>query len=253
MLPGPQFLSNCSIGSAAAFVRLTPQGTIAKLAAGANDNTPGGALALGPDGRLYGTAAPVPQFWPPKLQAFATDTDGHFTLLHQFGPTESGGHTLLSGPDGNFYSTLTEGGAAGKGIVYRMTPDGAVTTLREFVGGVTDGDSPSAGLVLNRDGYFYGVTSKGGPANAGTIFRINAAGDFSVVYSFTGGADGSDPEAALIQSQDGSLYGTTAAGGLSGAGVVYRIKSVTPAPVLTIGRPRRLRGRTRLRSSPAAR
>jgi uncharacterized repeat protein (TIGR03803 family) len=232
MTGGPVVISNCTFGWAGALVRLSPQGTMTRSGVGQN-NRAAGALAVGADGRMYGTAAPI--FFPPHLMAFATDTGGTFAQLHNFAVTESGGQTLLPGPDGNFYSTLTVGGAAGKGIVYRMTPGGSVTTLHEFQG--PDGDSPSAGLVRSRDGFFYGVTSKGGQFGDGAIFRVSATGDFSVVYSFTGGADGSDPEAALIESRDGSLYGTAAKGGSSGVGVVFRIKSVAPAPFIAIDVP----------------
>ena len=45
----------------------------------------------------------------------------------------------------------------------------------------------------------------------------------STLYSFTGGADGADPEGTLIWDTDGNLYGTTPGGGASGAGVVFKL------------------------------
>jgi uncharacterized repeat protein (TIGR03803 family) len=44
-----------------------------------------------------------------------------------------------------------------------------------------------------------------------------------VLYSFTGGADGGQPQAAVLLDNAGHLYGTTTAGGRYGQGVVYRL------------------------------
>jgi uncharacterized repeat protein (TIGR03803 family) len=91
--------------------------------------------------------------------------------------------------------------------------------------------------VVGSDGNLYGVMSRGGAFNAGTIFKISLTGDFSVIHTFTGGDDGGTSVAALIQSRDGSLYGTASTGGPGGGGVVFRIKATVSQPVLSIDIP----------------
>jgi uncharacterized repeat protein (TIGR03803 family) len=76
-----------------------------------------------------------------------------------------------------------------------------------------DGSSPS-GLILGRDGNFYGTTSSGGQFNQGTVFRITPDGVETVLYSFAGGNfDGASPTGNLIQANDGNFYGATSGGG----------------------------------------
>jgi uncharacterized repeat protein (TIGR03803 family) len=102
--------------------------------------------------------------------------------------------------------------------------------LHSFAGGV-DGAYPVAPLMRGRDGDFYGTTEAGGAGNCaspglpngcGTVFRVTAAGDESVIYTFLGyPTDGSLPQGGLVQAKNGTLYGTTGAGGFSDAGNCY--------------------------------
>jgi uncharacterized repeat protein (TIGR03803 family) len=63
----------------------------------------------------------------------------------------------------------------------------------------------------------------GGPSNAGVVYKLNASGIQSVLYGFTGGADGYYPTAGVILDPAGNLYGTTVSGGASNDGVVYEL------------------------------
>ena len=113
-----------------------------------------------------------------------------------------------------------------------MTPAGVVTVLYGFTGGPADGANPAAALILATDGNFYGTTRSGGSAGLGTVFRMSPDGTVTVVHAFTGGAtDGANPAAALIQAADGDFYGTTASGGASERGTVFRM---TPGGSVTV-------------------
>src|SRR6185503_9731511 len=100
------------------------------------------------------------------------------------------------GGDGNFYGTAS-GSNPGLGNVFKMTPAGAFTVLHVFAGRPTDGAFPQAPLIQAADGNFYGTTSSGG-SGSGTVFRMTPAGAETVLYSFTGGADGSGPVAPVL-------------------------------------------------------
>jgi uncharacterized repeat protein (TIGR03803 family) len=80
------------------------------------------------------------------------------------------------------------------------------------------------GLIQGSDGNFYGTTSQGGPIGVGTVFKMDAAGAVTTLYSFTG-SDGVRPLAALVQGSDGNFYGATASGGANGFGTVFKITS----------------------------
>ncbi|MGB8010017.1 MAG: choice-of-anchor tandem repeat GloVer-containing protein [Terriglobales bacterium] len=136
------------------------------------------------------------------------------------------------------YGTTSSGGVGGRGTVYQLTASEffynvwAISVLHSFSG--PDGASPGAGVILDAAGNVYGTTQYGGPANAGTVFEltppVKKKWTQTVMYNFTGGADGSVPTGSLVFDNAGNLYGTTNAGGAYGQGVVYE---VTPAAATT--------------------
>jgi uncharacterized repeat protein (TIGR03803 family) len=97
--------------------------------------------------------------------------------------------------------------------------------LYSFQGG-TDGQDSGAGLISDEAGNFYSTTSGGGAVCAGggcgTVFKIDKAGNETVLYAFTGGADGEYPSTTLVRDADGALYGT-ASGGADKAGTVFKL------------------------------
>ena len=137
---------------------------------------------------------------------------------------------LVIGNDGNYYGTTAYFGAGGYGTVFRLTPEGVLTTLHAFAG-TGDGAQPMAGLVLASDGNFYGTTNYNSydPTNGrmgnGTIFRVTPDGQFTTLHTFASDrTEGLAPAAALLQASDGKLYGVTSAGGSLGSnGVVFAI------------------------------
>jgi len=136
-----------------------------------------------------------------------------FTTLASFNGTTNGlwPQALSQGTDGNFYGTTFAGGSAPYGgTVFKITPTGTLTMLYSFTGGA-DGGSPGGALVLATDGSFYGTAAFGGAHSYGTIFKISPIGMLTILYTFTGGADGGYPT-SLVLGADGNLYGTTGAG-----------------------------------------
>lgn len=147
--------------------------------------------------------------------------------LHQFVAGNNDGGSpyseVILGTDGAWYGTANSGGTNAEGIVYRMNRDGSGFTILHHFGFGDDGAAPFAGLIQGADGFLYGTTYFGGPDSNGTIFKINTNGSvYSVLHLFADKPDGSRPFGALIQGQDGALYGTTEGGG-TGMGIVYKI------------------------------
>ena len=169
-----------------------------------------------------------------------------FTTLHSFcaqndctdGAVPFAG--LVQASDGNLYGTTFGGGANDGGTVFKITPDGTLSTLYSFCSqqNCTDGGGPFAGLIQASDGNLYGTTGGGGTFGYGTVFKITPSGILTTLYSFCSQAncaDGASPRAGVIQASDGNFYGTTVEGGAilncsHDCGTVFRI---TPSGTLT--------------------
>jgi uncharacterized repeat protein (TIGR03803 family) len=117
--------------------------------------------------------------------------------------------------------------------VFKITPSGTLTTLYNFCSQIncTDGRISLGSLVQASDGNLYGSTSINGANGDGTIFKMTPGGTLTTIYNFcpqSGCADGATPAAALIQGNDGNLYGITEFGGLTcsgflGCGTVFQV------------------------------
>jgi uncharacterized repeat protein (TIGR03803 family) len=184
------------------------------------------------DGILYGTTQKGGERGEGTI--FRITPAGAFATLHSFcsaGGCADGANpkaAVIEGEDGNLYGTTVDGGAHNGGSIFEITREGIFTTLYSFCAQseCADGRGPTGSLVQGTDGQFYGTTLYGGNNSAGSIFRINAAGELTTLYSFcskSGCADGENPDAALIQAANGDFYGTTFNGGTFGLGTVFRL------------------------------
>ena len=129
---------------------------------------------------------------------------------------------MLLGPEGNLYGTASVGGFYGYGIVFDVHQSGQEAVLHNFYG-VTDGAGADGSLISDGAGHLYGTTSAGGVYGYGTVFKLNKAGNETVLYSFTGGADGAYPEGGLVMDSKANLYGTTSQGGQYSYGTVFKL------------------------------
>ena len=159
---------------------------------------------------------------------FALGTNGSgFNILHQFtgGTNDGRAPSWPLTPGGSaWYSVAGGGGAADRGVVFRLNADGSgYTNLHAFGGSAQDGNGPNGGLRLIGSA-LYGLTALGGVSNFGVVFRLNTDGSgYTNLHAFTGGADGVAPKGAL--AFDGAfLYGTASGGGVSNAGIAFRLQ-----------------------------
>jgi uncharacterized repeat protein (TIGR03803 family) len=150
---------------------------------------PYGGLVQGSDGNFYGTTEGGGTNNYGTI--FRIKPSGTYTSLYTFGgsPTD-GGYPLaglVQGSDGNFYGTTYNGGTStncgvgiGCGTVFRISPSGSYTKLYSFVGPLTDGAGPAAGLVQGSDGNFYGTTLQGGSNSTALLGTLGTVFKFSV-------------------------------------------------------------------------
>jgi uncharacterized repeat protein (TIGR03803 family) len=192
---------------------------------GADGGAPQGTLIRDQQGNLYGTTSSGGTYGFGTV--FELNGAGE-TVLYSFqGGTDGANPTgdLLLDSKGNFYGTTSDGGTFGLGTVYKLSANGMETVVYSFAGG-SDGASPAAGVIKDGNENLYGTTVYGGsdavcnqyqPLNGcGTVFEVSAKGGETVLYSFTGGADGGEPYGKLTRDKQGNLYGTTSQGGYFG-------------------------------------
>jgi uncharacterized repeat protein (TIGR03803 family) len=231
---------------------------------GENDGvSPQTGLLLGSDGILYGTThfgVTATGGGPGTVFSIRPDGTG-YTTLHEFvrgdddnqdaSPINTDGAfpdaALIEGSDGFLYGVTRGGGANGTGTVFKIARDGTGFATLHVFGEITspatenitknaDGAYPAASL-LESNGYFYGTANRGGANGRGTVFRLRFDGSgFAVLHVFTNivapsgstvavNEDGATPVAALLDGEDGLLYGVASVGGAHGVGTVF---SMTP-------------------------
>ncbi|MGA9353631.1 MAG: choice-of-anchor tandem repeat GloVer-containing protein [Terriglobales bacterium] len=209
---------------------------------------PNGGLVMDSLGNIYGTTTRGGQYGAPRGELsgtiFEINAAGVESVLHSFGGRKemqngtgpNGG--LILDASGNLYGTTITGGnlvncTNGCGTVFAFSPAGMETVLYTFTG-TPDGSAPTGGMIRDGQGNFYGTTASGGVNGAGTVFKMTPGGVETILYNFTGGADGQSPEGGLAMDGQGNLYGTTAGGGnqnelcapprgVTGCGVVFEV------------------------------
>lgn len=216
--------------------KLGTNGTFKSLYSFASNNdgaNPEGALVQGSDGYFYGTTF---NGGPSNYGTiFKISSTGAYTSLYSFTGGIDGSRPQLSGlvegPDGDFYGLAGASGTNGSGTIFKISTNGALTSLFSF-NRATTGAVPEGQLAWGGDGCFYGVTTFGGTSNsyaefgAGSVFKFSTNGVFTTLHFFNG-ADGEYPYAGVIQGSDGNFYGTTSGGGAmtNSEGTVFKISS----------------------------
>lgn len=149
-----------------------------------------------------------------------------FGLSQGFGPGP-----LIFDAAGNLYGVAVGGGGNSQGLVFELSPSLGWTesVLHSFSG--SDGARPIGALIFDSKGNLYGATQNGGGSGCGgsgcgVIFELSpssAGWTETVLYTFTGGADGSFPVGGLVADSSGSLYGTAMFGGSANVGTIFRL------------------------------
>jgi uncharacterized repeat protein (TIGR03803 family) len=186
---------------------------------------PGASLIQDSAGNLYGTTSGggANRYGG---TVFKVDSAGGETVLYSFcsasGCTDGWDPVapLIQDASGNLYGTTIGGGANNGGTAFELDSEGQETVLYSFCSfkNCRDGSGPSAGLIQDVAGSFYGTTGGGGAKKgSGTVFKIDSTRRETVLYTFCpegdACADGLGSFGGLIQDAVGDLYGTTILGG----------------------------------------
>jgi uncharacterized repeat protein (TIGR03803 family) len=219
---------------AGSLFRVNPGGGVSRIYSFADPYRGSGArlVELAP-GEFYGTSGSTNELGI----IYRVNHSGVFTVLY----TIAGGagtafvnENLVAGSDGNLYGTCSSGPSADSGFVFRFSPSSGVfdilhTFTSGFPGGL-DGRGPRGGLVRTGEQTFRGTTLEGGLYGSGTVFEITTQGAFTTLFNFSPRNDGAGGSGAMVEMEDGSLYGATSQGGSFGWGTIFR---VTPEGELT--------------------
>lgn len=192
-------------------------------------NDGGGPLAgvtLDRQGRIYGTTDEGGSSRLGVVYRLVHSREGWtLTTLHTFQGSPNDGNESIArviiGPDGTLYGTTYLGGAFNAGIVFNLQPPATAcktvlcpwtfTVVHSFSNG-PDGGYPAFGdLTFDAAGNIYGTASGGGTFGQGVVFKLSRSGSEwveSVLWNFTGGDDGENPQSGVIFDSAGNLYGT---------------------------------------------
>ena len=211
--------------------------------AGRDGSQPYANVIVDGKGNLYGTTTIDGVYGYGTV--FKITSAGKEIVLHSFTGTNGDGANpttpLFRDAAGNLYGTTSAGGlyggacaSGGCGTVFRIDSTGKETILYRFAGNPTDGQIPEQGLVRDQAGNLYGTTFQGGTVFGGIVFKIDSAGNETVLHNFSGSSgDGYFPfGGSLLLDSAGNLYGTTFFGGSLGAGTVYKLDSSGNVTVL---------------------
>jgi uncharacterized repeat protein (TIGR03803 family) len=207
-------------------------------ATSADGNSPSAGMTIAPDGTMYSTTPDGGSFSGGVIFSLKKTSKGwKQTVIHNINFPSEGGFPyegLMRDAAGNLYGVAPAGGAAGNGVVYRLshTKQGWVdTVLYSFTGQNGDGSGLYwIDLISDSAGNIYGATSFGGTNGTGTVWELVYSGSKksyseSVLYEFgaSGSGDGNDPYGGLAMDSKGNLYGTTLNGGPSNIGTFYKL------------------------------
>jgi len=211
---------------------------------GADGQTPRAGLVQDSGGVLYGTTYGVlyghgnPGPYGTVFKLTPSGVSSPLQTLHSFTGRQDGASpmgTLAFDKSGALYGTTYYGGdgcshTVGCGAVFKLSPPASghtvwtEQTLVRF-----GGANPSSGVVFDNAGNLYGTALEGATYGHGGVYKLTppAAGhsvwDLTILHSFKGAPDSSNPRGSLVLDTAGALYGTSSLGGTAKVGTVYKI------------------------------
>ena len=254
-------LALLAVASVTVFASSKDNGTVTVLHTftGEDGAFPDASLTADAAGNFYGTTQIGGTYGLGTVFRLSPLAGGgwRYSLLYEFTGGTDGGQplgSLVFDAEGNGYGTASSGGAAGVGVVFKLSrpalPGGLPeeSVLHSFQGG-SDGELPFGNVIFDAAGNLYGTTSRGGvthvgcfQSGCGTIYELSPTGNGpwqeTILHAFTDNfGEGAEPRAGLVFDATGNLYGTTNSGGNNdvcntfnsdGCGTVFELKQTSP-------------------------
>jgi uncharacterized repeat protein (TIGR03803 family) len=215
---------------------------------GASDGyAPLGGLLLDSSGSLYGTtffggtvSGPCNIGCGTVFRLAQNAGTWTFNARHSFAgsPTDVGHPSgqMVSDPAGNIYGTAEYGGGLNNccGGIFELSRSQSWAESLISIFHLNTGQSP-VGLTYHGSSLYgtttFGPAMQGNKTGFGTVYQLsrkNAVWQRAIIYAFTGGSDGYEPNGWLVFDQHGNLYGSTPNGG-SGSGDIYELSHTASA------------------------
>jgi uncharacterized repeat protein (TIGR03803 family) len=182
---------------------------------------PYGALAIGPNGKIYGTTSEGGTNDGGLIFEYDSET-GVLTTKSEFSGAPGGAQpngTLVEF-DGKLYGLTTRGGDYGSGTIFEIDPATNAFTKRKDLE-AANGKYPLGSLLLASNGKFYGMTSEGGENNFGVLFEYIPSSNTYTVKMHFNEENGRYAQGNLTEASNGKLYGLTSFGGENNLGVLF--------------------------------
>jgi uncharacterized repeat protein (TIGR03803 family) len=196
---------------------------------GTDGSAPVAGVTLDASGNLYGTTSTGGEYGYGRVFELNKASSWSETVIHDFENLDDGATPyagLITGPSGVFYGAATDGGSAGGGTVFQLTPSGGswnFSVIDSINGWGISGSFRN--VMVDSAGTIYATTHCDGANVAGTVYQLVPSGgtwNYTQLYTFTGGDDGLYSFSNLVL-RDGKLYGTTKEGGTYGNGVIFEV------------------------------
>ena len=173
-------------------------------------------IIQGGDGFLYGNSGST---------IYRIALTGEYTVLASLqdqGIDDPISGSLVEGNDGNLYGITGRFFEWTRSRIFKVSPSGVISIVYQFPASDDPNRDNGSSMIKGKDGYFYGTTRMGGPQSHGTIFRFHPDIGYTTLHTFTGMDGGSHPDAELVETTEGTFYGTTSQGGI--AGTIFRFR-----------------------------
>jgi uncharacterized repeat protein (TIGR03803 family) len=199
---------------------------------GADGNAPQSALIFDAAGNLYSTTDGGGADQEGVVFKLTPNSDGTWTenVLYSFtgyGDGSNPNAPVIFDAAGNLYGTTFAGGGEESGVAFKLAPNPDGTWTESVIYSFFVYVYPKVGLIVDAAGNLYGTAGYGEGYYHGVVYELKPNPDgtwtYSVLYGFTGHADGGNPSAGLIFDVIGNLYSTTFGGGYANYGVVFKL------------------------------
>jgi uncharacterized repeat protein (TIGR03803 family) len=211
------------------------------LAGCADGQLPLGGLTMDKKGSLYGTTSQGGASNLGTLFKLSRSPNGwRETVVHSFAggrndgayPTDGtptlGTRNIGTKKENVIFGVTTRGGASNHGTAFEIVQAKTgwrFTVLHSFR--VRSGGTSPYGTLVKVGSKLFGTAAFEGSSCCGTVFQLTQKNKIwveTVLYSFTGGADGGYPYSGVLADSDGNFYGVAYTGGSASWGVVYKVK-----------------------------